>query len=77
MTDAPDDLVYRNEAVKILSEGQTKEVSERQVRRYEDYGLLVPVDNEMHGKQRRPRYRRADVLAIKELRARSKRVDNA
>lgn len=84
MTEAPEDLVYRTEAVKILSEGLEKEVSERQVRRYETYDppLLPVVEVEMRGKQRLVKYRRADVLAVKEMRARqeqarTKRVDSA
>lgn len=83
MTEAPEDLVYRTEAVKILSEG-AKEVSERQVRRYETYDppLLPVAEVEMRGKQRLVKYRRADVLAVKEMRARqeqarTKRVDSA
>lgn len=68
-----EDLVYRTEAIVILSEGLDKPVSERQVRRYEQRGELPVVREEMRGKQRLALYRRADVVAIREMRARQSR----
>jgi len=65
--DEPKDLLYRNEAAELLG------VQEGQIRRYERYGVLPVAENEPHGGQRRPLYRRADVLAIKQIRERNAR----
>jgi len=76
MTEAQNDLVYRTEALKILNEGVERKVSERQVRRYESYDppLLPVAAEEWRGSQRLVKYRRSDVLAVKDMRARQERA---
>jgi len=53
------DLISAAEAARILG------VSREAIRQREQSGSLVPAQVDYHGGQRRPRYRRADVEALR------------